>query len=157
MRIELSKDVRRRMLECLAKVKRREIGGILMAEQLKPGEFRIVDFSLDDITGSAAHFVRSPEYHRAALEAFFARTGYNYARYNYLGEWHSHPNHPSRPSEKDISSMKDLLVEERSIPFVVLLIVKRGWWRRLLCSATLFNQREAPSTIQVSIEGIEFI
>jgi integrative and conjugative element protein (TIGR02256 family) len=149
MKIELTKDVRDRMISALAKAKRREIGGILMAEQLEPGEFRIVDFSLDDSTGSAAHFVRSPDHHRAALDAFFARTGYDYERYNYLGEWHSHPNHSPIPSSTDIHSMLDLLNEEHNIPFAILLIVKRGWLRRFLCSAVLFNQGEKPSKIQI--------
>ena len=149
MKIELTKGVRDRMMLCLAKAKRREIGGILMAEQIEPGEFRIVDFSLDEVTGSAAHFVRSPDHHRVALDAFFARTGNDYARYNYLGEWHSHPNHAPFPSTTDVLSMQDLLYEERSIPFAILLIVKRVWWRRFLCSAVLFSQNQNPSEIQV--------
>jgi hypothetical protein len=33
---------------------RREIGGILMGEQVAPDHFRIVDFSVDDTTGTAA-------------------------------------------------------------------------------------------------------
>jgi integrative and conjugative element protein (TIGR02256 family) len=136
MKIELTKDVQERMMSCLAKAKRREIGGILMAEQVEPGEFRIVDFSLDD-------------HHRTALDAFFARTGNDYARYNYLGEWHSHPNHAPFPSTTDILSMHDLLDEEGSITFAILLIVKRGWWRRFLCSALLFSQDEEPSNIQI--------
>ena len=136
-------------MSCLRNEKHREIGGILMAEQINEGEFRIIDFSLDEITGSAAHFVRSPDYHRAALEAFFTRTGNDYARYNYLGEWHSHPNHSPNPSTTDINSMNDLLDEESNISFAILLIVKRGWWRRFLCTATLFQQGEELSNIQV--------
>lgn len=150
MKIELTKDVRRRMMTCLVKAKRREIGGVLMAEQINAGEFRIVDFSLDDITGSAAHFVRSPENHKMALEEFFLRTGNDYERYNYLGEWHSHPNHDLVPSTTDILSMQELLNEECSISFAILLIVKRGWWKRLLCTATLFRQGEGQSNIQIS-------
>lgn len=149
MIVELTTDVRNKMMLYLVKAKRREIGGILMAEQVKPGEFRIVDFSIDDITGSAAHFVRSPEHHQAALDTFFARTGYDYARYNYLGEWHSHPNHAPFPSTIDILSMHDLLDEESDISFAILLIVKRGWWRRLLCTATLFRRGKELSNIQV--------
>jgi len=153
MKIELTRDVRKRMLSCLAKAKRREIGGILMAEQIKPGEFRIVDFSLDNFSGSAALFVRTPDHHRAVLDAFFVRTGNDYARYNYLGEWHSHPSHYAYPSTTDIRSMHNLLDEESSIAFAILLIVKRGWWRRLLCSATLFRHGEEPSNIQVLVES----
>jgi len=137
------------MISSITKAKRREIGGILMAEQINPGEFRIVDFSLDDITGSAAHFVRSPDHHRAALEAFFARTGNDYARYNYLGAWHYHTNHAPFPSTTDINSMNDLIDEESNISFAILLIVKRGWWRRFLCTATLFRQGKELSNIQV--------
>lgn len=152
MKVELTKDVRKRMMSCLAKAKRREIGGILMAEQVKSGEFRIIDFSIDDITGSAAHFIRSPDHHRAALEAFFARTGNDYSRFNYLGEWHSHPNFPPFPSTTDLISMHELLDEEHNISFAILLIVKRSWWRKLICTATLFRQGEEPSNIQVSTE-----
>lgn len=149
MKVELTKDVRKRMMSCLSKTKHREIGGILMAEQVNLGEFRIIDFSLDDITGSAAHFVRSPDHHRAALEAFFARTDNDYSRYNYLGEWHSHPNYSPFPSPTDIHSMHELLEEEHSISFAILLIVKRSWWRRFHCTATLFRHGEDPSNIQV--------
>jgi len=151
MKVELMKDVRSRMLLSLKKAKRREIGGILMAEQVKPGEFRIVDFSLDDCTGSSDQFVRSPEHHRVALNAFFSRTGNDYSHYNYLGEWHSHPNHALFPSTTDILSMEELLEEEDSIPFAILLIVKRGWWSRFYCSAMLFKQGEEPSNIEVSV------
>lgn len=149
MRIELTKDVQNRMISCLASAKRREIGGILMAEQVEPGSFRIIDFSIDDVTGSAAHFVRSTEHHSNALEEFFARTGNNYSRFNYLGEWHSHPNHAPVPSSTDIHSMRELLREESNISFAVLLIIKRGWRRQLLCSATLFNKTEQLSNIQI--------
>lgn len=154
MKVELTKTVHKRMMACLAKAKRREIGGILMAEQIEPGAFRIIDFSLDEITGSTAHFVRSPEHHRAALDDFFSRTGNDYARYNYLGEWHSHPNFAPVPSATDIMSMHNILDEEQSIPFAILLIVKRGWWRRLYCSAMLFLQDQEPSKVQVFIAGI---
>jgi len=153
MKVELTRDVRKRMLSCLAKAKRREVGGLLMAEQLEPGNFRIVDFSLDNHTGSSTHFVRSPNHHRTALDTFFSQTDNDYARYNYLGEWHSHPNYATFPSSTDILSMHDLLIEEHSIPFAILLIVKRGWWRRLLCTATLFRQGEEPSYIHVLVES----
>lgn len=151
MKVELAKNVRSRMLSSLKKAGSREIGGLLMAEQVKRGEFRIVDFSLDDFTGSTDQFVRSPEHHRVALNDFFSRTGNDYSRYNYLGEWHSHPNHAPFPSVTDVHSMQELLDEERSIPFAILLIVKRGWWRKFHCSAMLFGQEEEPSNIEVSV------
>lgn len=152
MKVELTKEVRERMMSSLVTAKRREIGGILMAEQVEPGKFRIIDFSVDDVTGDNNHFIRSPDHHRIALDAFFARTGNEYARYNYLGEWHSHPNHVPLPSTTDIISMQDLLREEEEISFAVLLVIKRSWLRQFLCSATLFTKNEKPSEIQITVE-----
>src|SRR4051812_26580608 len=104
MQIELTKEVKRRMCRHLRTSGDREIGGVLMAEQVEPGHFKIVDFSVDEQTGSVAHFVRSPEHHGKALGEFFERTNSNYERYNYLGEWHSHPNFSVQPSTADWAS-----------------------------------------------------
>lgn len=149
MQLELPREIRLRMLSALSTAKRLEIGGILMAEQIEPGVFTLVDFSIDPNEGSAAHFVRSSEHHRIALEDFFARTGQEYSRFNYLGEWHSHPNHLPVPSSIDIRSMDDLIYGERNIPFAVLLIVRRGWWRRFQCSATIFQQGQSPQPMKI--------
>jgi len=61
--ISLPSDQRARFRTCLRRAGRREIGGILMGEQVAPDHFRIVDFSIDETTGTAAHFVRSPDHH----------------------------------------------------------------------------------------------
>lgn len=137
------------MARALAKAGSREIGGVLMAEQLEPGTFRIVDFSIDSLTGSAAHFVRSVEHHEKTLNEFYEKTGADYSRFNYLGEWHSHPNHVPLPSSVDIASMEQMIYGERNIPFAMLLIVRKGWWRRIMCSATLFQQNCAPEPIEI--------
>lgn len=144
MKVEFPQLLRRKMAKALSQARRREIGGILMAEQIKAGHFRLVDFTVDEVTGSAAHFVRSVDHHRSALSAFFDKTASDFARFNYLGEWHSHPNHLPIPSSTDIASMRNLVSGERDIPFAMLLIVRAAWWRRLLMSATLF-QNGAPS------------
>ena len=95
-----------------------------MGEQVAPDHFRIVDFSLDETTGTAAHFVRSPGHHAKALESFFRRTGSNFRRFNYLGEWHSHPSFPVRPSQEHLMSMQSLVDGERDIDFSALVIVR---------------------------------
>lgn len=151
MILSLPRDVRKRLHKVVRKAGRREIGGVLMAEQIEPGRFRLVDFSLDNQTGGAAHFVRSVDHHQAALSAFFQKTGSEYDRFNYLGEWHSHPNHPPVPSSEDARSMESLVGGERDIPFALLLIVQASW-RRLACSATLFEKglRRSPVTLEVA-------
>lgn len=136
------------MRTVVGKAGRDEIGGILMAEQMRPGTFRVVDFSVDPQTGSTAHFVRSVEQHEAELSKFYKRTGDDYARFNYLGEWHSHPNHPPRPSAEDVLSMQSLVHGERAIPFAVLMIVRISWWR-LAGSATLCQRHERPQQVEM--------
>jgi integrative and conjugative element protein (TIGR02256 family) len=104
-----------------------EIGGVLMGEQITPGHFRIVDFSVDTKSGDNSRFIRRPEHHREALDAFFAKTEADYSRFNYLGEWHSHPSYEARPSQQDVAEMRSLVEEEEGIPFSVLLIVRTRW------------------------------
>lgn len=151
MMLALPREVRKRLHKVVRKAGRREIGGVLMGEQVEPGRFRLIDFSVDSETGSAAHFVRSVEHHQTALTAFFESTGADYARFNYLGEWHSHPSYLPIPSGEDARSMVDLVSSERDIPFAVLLIVRAGWYR-LACSATLFQRTGAPSSVSIEIE-----
>lgn len=146
MRLFLSEDVRKRLHGAVRAAGRLEIGGVIMAEQMEPGFFSVVDFTTDECTGSAAHFVRSVDEHRAALTNFFERTGSDFGRFNYLGEWHSHPNHPPVPSTEDVSSMRSLVSGERDIPFAVLLIVRAGR-RTLACTATLFERDGEPRPI----------
>lgn len=146
MRLDFPHSLRHRLRSAVRRAGRNEIGGVLMAEQIKPGHFRLVDFTVDGQTGSAAHFVRSVEDHQAALTTFFAQTGSDFSRFNYLGEWHSHPNHMPVPSAEDIGSMESLVHGERDIPFAVLLIV-RARWSGLALSATLFERDRPPRSV----------
>jgi integrative and conjugative element protein (TIGR02256 family) len=150
MQISLPREVVARMKPFLRKAGTREIGGVLMGEQIEPGQFRIVDFSVDGTSGSTAHFVRSPEHHHEALQAFFTRTGNAFGRFNYLGEWHSHPSFPTRPSREDVLSMQDLVHGERNIHFAVLLIVRLRWMTWMDQSATLFMRHAAPQSVAIS-------
>jgi len=126
------------MRKHLAAAELREIGGILMAEELSAGRFKLVDFSVDLDAGNCARFMRRPEHHDEALDAFFERTGADYSRFNYVGEWHSHPCYPARPSVEDVFTMQSLVEEEPSIPFSILLITRMR--RRLDMSAQLFQR-----------------
>ncbi|WP_210528504.1 Mov34/MPN/PAD-1 family protein [Rubellimicrobium arenae] len=142
--ISLPSEQRARLSGYLKRAGRREIGGILMGEQVAPDHFQIVEFSVDPVTGTAAHFVRSPEHHSAALGEFFRRTGADYKRFNYLGEWHSHPSFPVRPSSEDVASMQGLVDGERDIDFSALLIVRLRYWLMFEARAYMFV-RQSPS------------
>ena len=103
---------------------RREIGGVLMAEHVGTNEFRIVDLTIHE-RGTFAYFIRKLEQVIAQLRTFFERVDHNYVRFNYAGEWHSHPSFEPEPSSEDDRSIQEIVNDAKvGANFVVLLIVK---------------------------------
>jgi proteasome lid subunit RPN8/RPN11 len=148
--INLPPEQRARLRGLLRRAGPREIGGILMGEQIAPDHFRVVDFSADETTGSAVHFVRNSEQHTQALESFFQQTNCDFRRFNYLGEWHSHPRFPTLPSYEDIGSMQSLVNGERDIAFACLLIVRLRGYFFLETSARMFIRNGAMLPVEVT-------
>lgn len=145
MRIELAFDIGKRFRTSLRQAGAREIGGMLLAEQLNPGHFCIIDFSLDSFTGSHTGFRRCPQAHHNTLDEFFRRTGQDFQRFNYLGEWHSHPSFSVQPSSQDLSTMTDIVESQDSaITFAVLLIVRLRFRLWIEHSLTIFARNRAP-------------
>jgi integrative and conjugative element protein (TIGR02256 family) len=148
MQIELAPGLDKRFRTALRKAMNREIGGMLMAEQLAPGQFRIVDFSLDSFSGSHVSFRRDPDVHLQTLSNFFERTGQDFSRFNYLGEWHSHPSFSVLPSNEDMRSMTALVEDNESeIKFAVLMIVRLKFWLWMEYSFTVFQRKQPPFLI----------
>lgn len=150
MQLRLPTDVLRRMRRHLLKSGSREIGGILMGEEIGDQEFQIVDFSVDTSSGTRAQFVRDADQHDEALLAFFERTGEQYGRFNYLGEWHSHPSFSVRPSRQDLHAMQNLVDGTGGVDFAVLFITRLRWYWRFECSAHLFVRGQPPSVVSVT-------
>jgi [CysO sulfur-carrier protein]-S-L-cysteine hydrolase len=152
MRIELTTDIESRFQRSLRHAARREIGGMLFAEQLKPGHFRIVDFSLDSFSGSHVSFRRDPTTHQKALEEFFDRTGHDFRRFNYLGEWHTHPSFSVRPSAEDMATMIDIVddASKSIITFAILLILRLRFRLWIDHSLTIFARNRVPQSIRIS-------
>lgn len=153
MKIELAPEIEKHLRKALRVAGRREIGGMLMAEQLTPGHFRIVDFSLDVFSGSHTHFRRDPRTHQKALDEFFERTGRDFPRFNYLGEWHSHPSISVRPSQEDIATMMSIVEDDGlGITFAVLLIVALRWRLLVDYSLTVFARGQAPCSARFRVQ-----
>lgn len=152
VQLVLPQPVRVRMMAALARAGEREIGGILMARQIRPGAFEVVEFSIDEISGERAHFVRDHEYHNTFLEAFFERTGREYETYNYVGEWHSHPRLPILPSLTDLESMEGLVNGERDIPFALLLVVRSDTPPEFIAMSTFHQRGVPPEPAQIRAE-----
>lgn len=148
--IEVPAEIEARLREHLRRGGKREIGGILMGECLQPGRFRVADFTVDYGGGTIATFVRSLRAVLQALTRFFDQTEHDYKRFNYLGEWHSHPSFAPTPSTRDIESVQSIADDENvGANFVALLIVKLVAEHRVDASATIFraNTPPVPATI----------
>jgi len=131
----------------------REMGGILVGEHVADETFRVVDISFQKRGGTVTHFVRDPAHHKAFLRAFFSRTGNAYTRFNYLGEWHSHPAFVPLPSDVDFRTMYELVEDPAvGVNFAVLIIARLKGWNAMELSATLFRAGVVPEPVAVEIE-----
>ena len=110
-----------------------------MGEHIGEAEFRIVDLTIQKQRGTLAFFVRLVTDAVTSLQRFFKQTGYNYRKFNYLGEWHSHPSFPPTPSARDIQSMQEIVVDANiDANFVILLIVRSKDAQEIEAPATVF-------------------
>lgn len=130
-----------------------EVGGVMVGEHVGADTFRIVDVSFQKRGGTIAHFVRDPAHHKAFLAEFFKKTGHDYKRFNYIGEWHSHPAFDPLPSGEDFATMYDIVEDPAvGVNFAVLIIARLKGWRRLEISATLFRAGIEPEPIEVAVD-----
>lgn len=147
---------------CVRKLKRElraagrnEIGGVLAAEQIADGMFLIKDLSVQR-NGTPTSFVRDPARHRKFMRRFHLVTGNRPERFNYLGEWHSHPSFPAFPSLPDMRQMHaEIHHPEQSSTFLILLIVKLGLGGALVGSTHAFRRTHPP--IRVVLDAADGI
>jgi proteasome lid subunit RPN8/RPN11 len=153
MRLKVPRTIFGQLWGELRQARRREIGGLLFGEHVEGDLFRVVEATIQRSGGTNAHFVRDPKAHKPALDAFFKKTGNDYQRFNYLGEWHSHPSFAPVPSGDDIKTMK-ALVEDADVGanFAVLMIVRIGKRNAFEVTATGFYRGGAVQPIDVEVE-----
>lgn len=152
MEVLIPRSVRRRMKRVLLSVGSREIGGILMGEEVGQQRFKILDFSVDTESGTNSRFSRDADHHERELEAFFRRTGEQYRRFNYVGEWHSHPSFSVDPSVQDLHAMQGLVNGSPNVHFAILLITRLKWRLIFESSATLFVRSHQPVSISLVLK-----
>lgn len=96
-----------------------------MGEHLGPDTFRVTDITIQRHGGTFAAFVRIVSEIMAPLRAFFDSTKHDYARFNYMGEWHSHHSFALTPSGPDHKTMLEMIEDPQlGARFLVLLLVK---------------------------------
>jgi len=103
-----------------------EIGGVLFGEHVSEGVFRICEISIQRHNGSWIRFVRLMNGGLSKMFfQFFRKNNYRYTKFNYLGEWHSHPTFSLVPSGQDYRTMQSIVSDpEVGANFAVLMIVK---------------------------------
>lgn len=151
--IVLPREIQERLGAALEAAGSKEIGGVLMGECLAPNRFQIADLTIQRRGGSFASFIRRLGEALAALTRFFRQTGEEYTRFNYLGEWHSHPSFSTTPSEKDVRSMVEIAGDpEVGANFVALLVVRLRAGR-VVGSASVYWPDGAYEEAKLSMEG----
>jgi [CysO sulfur-carrier protein]-S-L-cysteine hydrolase len=154
IRLILRREVAERICAALRIAGRREIGGVLMAEHTGPNEFEVVDLTVHS-RGTFAYFLRKAEEVVTRLKSFFEHVNHDYERFNYAGEWHSHPSFELKPSRKDDHSMREI-VQDREVGanFAALLIVKLGDNGELMARAYTYLPDGAKSESAVTVKVV---
>jgi integrative and conjugative element protein (TIGR02256 family) len=153
MQLLLPSQLIQRLLSELKRAGNREIGGLLMGEHVRDEVFRVVDISVQRSGGDRACFIRHPKDHQKALKKFFARTGSDFTRFNFLGEWHSHPSFAPVPSTVDVETMQSMAADPSvGANFLILLIAKRDAADSFQASATAFAAGSSPQHVDLEHE-----
>jgi [CysO sulfur-carrier protein]-S-L-cysteine hydrolase len=151
VKVVLPSDQVRKLARALARARTSESGGQLFGEQLAPSSFRVTDLTVQRQPGSFASFVVDVDEAARAATAFFRRTGHDYSRHNYIGEWHSHPSFAVQPSSKDSNTMRELVTAEDFVGSFAVLMIARLDGIELQAGAWLYNPGgyEQPVTLEI--------
>lgn len=125
MRLRLPSDQLEVIRAALASAGTNETGGQIFGEMLAPSDFRATELTVQRRRGSFSRFV--VDLMQAARDAlrFFERTQRQFRKFNYIGEWHSHPSFAVKPSGKDLQAMREIVADRRFAGnFAVLMIVR---------------------------------
>lgn len=154
LKLILAPEVAEEITIALHKSGNREIGGILMGEHVGPDEFKVTKITVQK-HGGLSSFIRIIEDAIGKLNAFFRQSHYDYASFNYIGEWHSHPLFPPYPSSKDDSSMLEIIMDETvGANFAVLVIVKLTMNKKLIGTAHTYLPSGIKSKSQLILPSV---
>jgi JAB domain-containing protein similar to deubiquitination enzymes len=149
VRIRLAHDQVQKLKPALERAGTKEIGGQLFGEQLAPSDFRITELTIQARRGSFARFI--VDLLQAARDAirFFDRTEHRYTRFNYIGEWHSHPSFEISPSATDAQTMIQLVTDTAFRGSFAILIIVRLDGEILSAGAWLFDPQGTAQAIDL--------
>ncbi len=153
MDLILPVELKERITRALLKAGPREIGGVLMGEHVGNDSFKITSITIQQ-PGTVSKFIRKIEDAVGVMKSFFRSNDHNYSRFNYIGEWHSHPLFEPIPSSQDDASMLEIITDSSiGANFVVLLIVKLGESQSLVGTAHTYLPNRTRSRAVITIDG----
>jgi len=124
LRITVPTDIQVQLHVTLRRAGARECGGVLMGEHVGLNHFAVRALEVQKL-GTVASFMRSVAGAARAIKVFCLSNGNDFRRFNYLGEWHTHPLFSVQPSSSDHSTMHELATDAQvGANFVVLLIFR---------------------------------
>jgi Prokaryotic homologs of the JAB domain len=124
LQIIVPRDIQEALCSALSRAGNKECGGVLLGEHIATNCFAIRRATVQK-PGAIASFVRRLSAALDAIKTFYKLKGNDYARFNYLGEWHSHPLFSTQPSFQDHATMRELVSDPQvGANFVVLLIFR---------------------------------
>jgi hypothetical protein len=154
MQLLIPPEIELRLVNALSQAGKKEIGGILMGEHVGPDIFRVKEVTIQRKGGTFAAFVRIVAEIIAPLRAYFDATKHDYARFNYLGEWHSHHSFALSPSGRDHMTMYEIVMDpEVGARFVLLLLVKLSDGDQLEGGVTVYQPNKTPFVGSIIHEG----
>ena len=155
MKLRVGRETIEAWRRALRRAGAREIGGVLFGEQIGEGDFRIVEATRQMRGGRDALFRRKGAKARKQLKKLSAQYG-DPRRFNYLGEWHSHPSAPTWPSLTDQVTMHQLVAHpDVAANFLVLLINRLNGDREIELSAMAFLPGGRAIACEIVIETSE--
>ena len=150
MKLRLPNDQLAVLRDALQRAGTKEIGGQMYGEQLAPSDFCVTELTLQKRPGTFARFIVDLlQATRDALR-FFEQTHHQYTRYNYIGEWHSHPSFERVPSSTDVAAMRDVVSDPEFKGSFAVLMITRLDDDQMTCSGWLFDPagREFPIAVE---------
>lgn len=150
--MRLRPDQTAKLLEALRRAGKREIGGQLFGEQLAPSEFEVTELTVQKKRGSFARFVVDTLQAARDAVGFFSKTEHRYKRFNYVGEWHSHPSFAVHPSGWDVQTMRSVVRDQSFQGNFAVLMIARLDGSVLIAKAWVFDPQGGEFAVVLETE-----
>jgi len=150
LEIIIPKEITLRLIKQISKYSPLETKGALFAEDLGNDTFKIDEVYLEPKPGTTT-FVKLYINHEYVTfqKNYHKLRKNNFSKYNYIGDWHSHPLFECFPSSYDVSEVEKDMKQSNAI-FLVQLILKvlKG---KLVGNAFYYTRETSAKKIKLTI------